>query len=111
MWSVKRENIIQNFSQLKLSADLATVEHLACHAGPGYRNASVPVHIGLRPKTQRSANTKQTNSFLAFSFCCLKCLFGTVYTYFFWPHSNAAEKIVTKFNKGKVRARAESLHV
>lgn len=34
-----------------------------------------------------------------------------MYTYFFWPHSNAAEKIVTKFNKGKVRARAESLHV
>lgn len=58
-----------------------------------------------------SFNTKQANIFLAFSFCCLKFLFGTVLTYLFWPHSSAAEKIVMKFNKGKVIARAESLHV
>lgn len=64
-----------------------------------------------RHKTQSSSNTKQTNSFPAFSFCCLKFLLGTVHTYFFWPHSNAAEKIVTKFSKGKVRARAESLRI
>lgn len=96
---------------VNVSAGLATSEHLRCHSCPAQINVSVPICIDLRHKMQIYSNAREKSSFLAFSFCCLKCLFGTLYTYFFWPHSNAAEKIVTKFSKGKVRARAESLHV
>lgn len=110
MRPMKQEIVIPDFCELKLSAGLATAEHLTCHSSPAQINVSVPMHIDLRHKMQIYSNSKETNSFLGFSFCCLKFLFGTLYTYFFWPHSNAAEKIVTKFNKGKVRARAESLH-
>lgn len=108
---MKQEIFIPNFSELKFSAGLATAEHLTCHSHPAQINVSVPICIDLRHKMQIYSNARETNSSLAFSFCCLKSLFGMLYTYFFWPHSNAAEKIVTKFNKGKVRARAESLPV
>lgn len=108
---MKQEIVIPNFSELKLSAGLGTAEPLICLSHPAQINVSVPIHIDLRCEMQIYSNARETNSFLAFSFCCLRFLSGTLYTYFFWPHRNAAEKIVTKFNKGKVRARAESLHV
>lgn len=43
---------IHNFSQLKLSADLAIVEHPVGHTSPGQINARGSEHTVLRHKTQ-----------------------------------------------------------